>query len=339
MPRLSITFEPFRRDMYSREELFEGFDFNDPRSFAATRDFAIYHEYIVSGKYAPRDFFTAMMQALHDNAVTQALRDFLDTSKARPIGVMGGHKLARGSVPYRMVVQLAGELTRRGFTMLSGGGPGAMEATHLGALLAQANDDQLQAAIASLAERPTVPDLTNLIGADGKPNDGQVKAAHAWFAPAHEIAVSVRNPGASLAVPTWLYGHEPTSPLATHIAKYFQNSIREDGLLAVATNGIVYVEGRAGTLQEIFQDAAQNYYRTFGGFSPMVFLGSAYWSARIPAVPVLEALFGPKDFAEYVLLTDDVGQAADFLQSHGTTEDAAERIDRYLSHEAHGREA
>ena len=30
-----------------------------------------------------------------------------------------------------------------------------------------------------------------------------------------------------LGIPTWLYGHEPTTPFARVIAKYFQNSIRE----------------------------------------------------------------------------------------------------------------
>jgi predicted Rossmann-fold nucleotide-binding protein len=339
MPRIPISFEPFRRAMYSRHELFAGFDSDDPDSFAKTRDFDIYREYIVSGKYAPQDFFVAMMQAMHDNAVTQAMRDFLDEAKARPIGVMGGHKLSRASAAYRSVVALSRELSRRGFTMLSGGGPGAMEATHLGATLCRASDDAVTAALEALATQPTVPDLSRLIEPDGSVNAAPLRAAHAWFAPAHVIAVAATDPAPSLAVPTWLYGHEPTTALATHVAKYFQNSIREDGLLAVATNGVVYVEGRAGTLQEIFQDAAQNYYRTFGTFSPMVFLGSSYWSTTVPAIPVLHALFAPDDFAQFVLITDSVAEAADFLESHGTAENAAERIDRYLSHETRRRES
>ena len=67
---------------------------------------------------------------------------------------------------------------------------------------------------------------------------------------------------------------EPISLFASHIAKYFSNSIREDGLLAVATAGIVFAPGGAGTMQEIFQDGAQNAYRVFGR-SPMAFLDSA----------------------------------------------------------------
>jgi predicted Rossmann-fold nucleotide-binding protein len=338
MPHLPFSFEPFRRSMYSRGELFRGFDVSKPESYAATVDFAIYREYIAFGKYAPTDYFAAMMQSLHDNAITQALWEALRASKARPVGVMGGHKLARDSDPYRKVVELSRELTSRGFTMLSGGGPGAMEATHLGASLIAGGTD-IDAAIKALATQPKVPDLTNLVAADGTPNMELVAAAHAWFAPAYEIAQSVANPGASLAVPTWLYGHEPSSPLATSIAKYFQNSIREDGLLALATNGVIYVEGRAGTLQEIFQDAAQNYYRTFGAFSPMVFLGRTYWSETIPAIAVLKALFKAEDFEKYVFCTDDVFEAAEFVATHGTGDTAAERVGKYLAHEVHRRDA
>ena len=338
MSRIPFSFEPFRRQMYSPRELFANFSSSEPQSFAATPDFAIYREYIAGGKHSPTDYFTAMMQALHDNAVTQAMQHYLRSTGARPIGVMGGHKLRRSTVAYRNVVALARLLAQRGFTMLSGGGPGAMEATHLGALMCNQGEDDVEAALRLLSTHDAVPDLTDLVSSNGVPDPRRVDAAHAWYAPAHEIAMSVKDPGESLAIPTWVYGHEPSTPLATRIAKYFQNSIREDGLLAVATNGIVFVEGRAGTLQEIFQDATQNYYRTFGEFSPMVFLGSEYWSATIPAIPVLRALFPPEDFARYVYVTDDVEEAADFVQSHGTRDNAAERIDKYLAHETHRRE-
>ena len=89
---------------------------------------------------------------------------------------------------------------------------------------------------------------------------------------AHEIAGHGDGLTVGLSIPTWFYGHEPSNPFASHIAKYFSNSEREDGLLAVATAGIVFVPGGPGTLQEVFQDAAQNAYETYGQSSPMVFL-------------------------------------------------------------------
>lgn len=44
--------------------------------------------------------------------------------------------------------------------------------------------------------------------------------------------------------------------------EYFHNSIREDGLIALAAHGIIFASGKAGTLQEIFQDSVRNYYRS-----------------------------------------------------------------------------
>lgn len=104
---------------------------------------------------------------------------------------------------------------------------------------------------------------------------------------------------------------EPITPFAEHIAKYFQNSIREDGLLALATHGVIYVEGGAGTLQEIFQDACQNYYHSFpqgsngsGYFSPMIFFGdfwndSSHWGSQVG--PLLKTLFAKKPEAEQLV--------------------------------------
>ncbi len=121
--------------------------------------------------------------------------------------------------------------------------------------------------------------------------------------------------GVSLAVPTWFYGHEPPTPFATHLAKYFSNSLREDGLLAVAADGIVFAPGRAGTLQEVFQEAAQNSYRVFHDrFSPMAFLDTdRCWTERFPVGPLLETLFGPEDYARYVCISRDPDEILTFL--------------------------
>ena len=87
----------------------------------------------------------------------------------------------------------------------------------------------------------------------------------AYMRVADEIRERFAPGGKSLAIPTWVTAGEPISQFASHIAKYFSNSIREDGLLAVATAGIVFAPGGAGTMQEIFQDAAQNAYACSAG--------------------------------------------------------------------------
>jgi hypothetical protein len=141
--------------------------------------------------------------------------------------------------------------------------------------------------------------------------------------PAHALLAQLTNKGHSLAVPTWHYGHEPVTPLASHAAKYFQNSVREDVLLYLAAQGIVFAPGRAGTLQEVFQDAAQNYYPNEGaGFAPMVFFDAdEFWTKSVPVAPLLESLFklgGTEKENAYrnnVLFSADIDEIVEFLEA------------------------
>ena len=120
----------------------------------------------------------------------------------------------------------------------------------------------------------------------------------------------------SLAIPTWFYGHEPSNLFSTHIAKYFANSLREDGLLALATWGIVFAPGSAGTIQEIFQDAAQNHYGTFKYVSPMVFLGRQFWTEERPVYPLLKQLSEGRQYHRMVTISDDLDEIVSFIQDN-----------------------
>ena len=86
----------------------------------------------------------------------------------------------------------------------------------------------------------------------------------------------------SLGIPTWFYGHEPPNFFASHHSKMFFNSLREDGLVTLANKGIIFFEGNGGTVREIFQDAAQNYYVGEGHSpTPMIFYNAGgYWERR-----------------------------------------------------------
>ena len=139
---------------------------------------------------------------------------------------------------------MARVLTRQGFLMASGGGPGAMEATHLGASLATQPDDALPEALRRLSHRHAAlpPDASKVITQRGKIDNRVLRKLHAWLTPAYTLSQAIKRPGESLAVPTWYYGHEPTSPFASHIAKYFQNSLREDGLITLAAHGIIFAQ-------------------------------------------------------------------------------------------------
>jgi len=314
MAGFHLPFHPVRSALYDPLELLEGFNAQDPHSFAATVDFHIFQYFKAAVKDPAGRYLTGMLEALHDNSMLQGMSAFLD--ERRCIAIMGGHKVDRASPTYTDVAGLAWNLTRAGYLVATGGGPGVMEAGHLGALMSAGGQDVLGDAIKRLASAPSMPEnIRNILDSHGHPKWHIVAEAHAWAKPAIEIFESVHNPGVSLAIPTWLYGHEPFTPFATHIAKFFQNSIREDGLLSIANHGIVYAEGAAGTLQEVFQDANQNFYETLGCFSPMVFLGCEQWAERYPVETILRPLFGDERYDRYVRVTDSVDEAAGFLMS------------------------
>ena len=101
MPKFPFQFHPIRENLYSPDELVAGFDPERPASYAETRDFRIYRQYVSAGRSAPSDYFPAMMQSLHDNSITLAIHDYLETSSAKAVGIMGGHELDRDTEAYR----------------------------------------------------------------------------------------------------------------------------------------------------------------------------------------------------------------------------------------------
>lgn len=301
-----------RRDtLYRPVDLFAGFDPRSVGSYTRTLDAQTYLD-------TRRDWTDSAgtQRALHDQGITMARDEFI--AGRRVAAVMGGHAEPRGSMTYRAVASMAHHLAGR-FTVASGGGPGAMEATHLGALIT--DPDEVVAAISRLAhdcaEFPH--NMKHLVG-NGAFDETLVAQLHAWQAPAFDVLEGVdelsRRP--SLSIPTWFYGHEPPTPFATHIAKYFHNALREDGLLAIARAGIVFAPGKAGTLQEVFQDAAQNYYETFGPASPMAFLDvDGYWSSQFPVEHLLRPLFGAERYARWIMISADPDEIVEFIDSGG----------------------
>ena len=293
------AFNVFRTQLYSPEELFAGFDDHHPESYGETPDANIYRSYMAApARERDVGLDEILARRLHDFSITDALQDFLADRGARGvIAMMGGHDALRGVEAYRAIAWLTQRLTREGFLIVSGGGPGIMEAANLGAYFANESEETLTVAIDELAKAPTFQPIGEWL-------------AHAWRA-----RRAVRKPGRSIGVPTWFYGHEPPNAFATDIAKYFENSEREEGLLAIASDGIVFAEGNAGTIQEIFQDANQNYYKTYNKrASPMVLFGREYWTQRKEVYPLLMTLAREKQFDDVVLISDDPREIAAFLQ-------------------------
>ena len=286
-----LPFDPYRIGLYIPDELYARL----AEGYQATTDataYAWYHDAL-----ARRDVFATLMMALHDHSIDDALDDYI-TERSRVVGVMGGHALRRDDEGYLAAVELGRALTRARRVIVTGGGPGAMEAANLGAWLAPHPDDALDRALRRLSEVPTFTD-----------------DVAAWAEAAFDVRGEWPTGGSSLGVPTWHYGHEPPNAFASHIAKYFRNAVREDILLAASRGGVIFLPGAAGTVQEIFQDATDNYYDDDP--APMVLVDADYWQARLPAWPLLSSLAEGRAMRPRVALVKTATEAAELLMAGG----------------------
>lgn len=285
-PNMGELFQ-FRSTLYTAQSLYEGYIMGHPETRETSYDGRVYKHYLKKGKQAS-DIKETLARSLHDHSISTALHEFLASYDERNIvGVMGGHGISRSDDQFIRVARVSKRLTESGKLMISGGGPGAMEATHLGAWMAGRTEAELLAAWQLLKEASTFGDPKWL--------DQALMVRERY--PQHHYE--------SVGIPTWLYGHEPATPLATRIAKYFDNSIREDGILTLAMGGIIYTPGSAGTLQEIFQDAVQNHYLSFGYASPMVFMDTQYWMEEVPVYPLITTLVEKGRYKNLLLSISD----------------------------------
>lgn len=299
-----VFFKSHLAHLYTREELFEGFDPEDQDGYHKTLDYKIYEQYVDQGKDAPTSIHISLMRRLHDHSVTEALTDAIEGRKV--VAIMGGHGIERSAPFYQKVARIAWKLTQEGFLLVSGGGPGIMEATHLGAYFSTRSLDDMNAAIEMMSVRPK--------GAlPGKEYDDWDWLHRAMkVIKDYPLTESMAAKSMSIGIPTWLYGHEPPAPFATHIAKYFANSVREDGLLAIAKYGVIFAPGSAGTTQEIFQDACQNHYAAYNKdprvkrfVSPMILFGVEHWTTVRPVWDLMQKVTQNQRYQELLSLTDD----------------------------------
>lgn len=303
-----LPFNAFEPGLYTPDDLYNNYDpEHSVTSYEECLDRQIYVSFInpQTKKPHPVDVDVAIARRIHDASIADALDDLLDLARRkRTIAIMGGHDFPRDQPLYKTIAQLCLDLTQEGYFIVTGGGPGLMEAANLGAYCAGFTDPgaKLEAAIQVIRTAPRY---------DHK--DWLSTGYRAWKSlgtPDHPLK------SRSLGIPTWFYGHEPPNVFATDIAKYFENSVREEGLLAIALAGVIFAQGNAGTVQELFQDACQNYYATYDDTkSPMVLFDTSYWSPsaplrhhagdkRKPAYELVEKLAIEKGFIDRLLLTD-----------------------------------
>ena len=281
-PVPDLPFDPYRGAPYTADELYAGLESGGYAGTPDARTLAWYRRTAAGG-----DVLASMLRSVHDDALSDALDELL--RGRRVVGVMGGHAMERGSRAYAGAARLGRDLARSGLTVATGGGPGAMEAANFGAYAAPYDDVMLGKALEVLARvpsfRPSVDD---------------------WAATAMAVRDRWPDGGPSYGMPTWFYGHEPSNPFAAHIAKFFANATREDGLLSRCNAGVVYLPGAAGTVQEVFDAATANYYGSRGEPAPMVLVDRAHWTTRLPVWPLLTALAGERPMADRVALVESI---------------------------------
>ncbi|WP_298887992.1 LOG family protein [uncultured Serinicoccus sp.] len=289
--------DPYRAHLYTAQELYAGLDEHgydgtpDARAYRWSADATLRH-----------DAYVTALRAIHDDAMTDALVAALDGR--RVVGVMGGHALRRGTEDFAAAALLGHRLAVGGAVVLTGGGPGAMEAANLGAWAG--DEEVLDRALQELGQ---VPDFAPDIGD--------------WARPALRLRAEAGTGEAagprrlrSVGIPTWYYGHEPPNAFGQLIAKFFSNALREDLLLARSRHGLVVLPGAAGTVQEVFQMATRLYYEVDAedGLSPVVLVGREHWTTRLPVWPLLGALAAGRPMSGALHLVDTVQEAADLLR-------------------------
>jgi predicted Rossmann-fold nucleotide-binding protein len=290
-PKLNgVPFDPYRAGLYTPQELYAGLE---QAPYEELPDARVYHWSIRPGQRHRLE--ATLASALHDHAIGDALDEFMrpELGAGRTtVGVMGGHTARRGTPDFAQAAELGRRLAQTGRLVATGGGPGAMEAANLGAYLSRIPDAEFQEVLAGLG---TVP--------------GFRPSVSAWARVAAAVVERHPNGTPSLGVPTWFYGHEPPNYFATHIAKFFANSIREAILLELCDGGVIFLPGAAGTVQEIFQDACENYYSAREAVTPMVLVGRRYWEHELPAWAMLRKLAAARPMADQIFLVDSVSEA------------------------------
>ena len=286
-------FDPLRQGLYTADELMQGYT---PAHPDGALDRRIARHFVAAGGRNPPSAAEAIAQRLHDFGIDRALTAWLSGeggTAPKVVGVMGSHSTPRDDPQYALVAELGWRLARAGFLVATGGGPGLMEAANLGAYLSNHSDSgALDRAIATLKRAPVY---------ESDPAR--------YIEETRRVRAEESNGATSLGVPTWVYPDEPVNLFSSHIAKYFSNSMREEGLIAIGSHGVVIASDTPGTVREVFQAAEQNSYWVSDRRSPMVLLGPR----SLSGFDLLTAYARRDGYADLVRSFADPREAVDFI--------------------------
>lgn len=286
----ALAYDPYRTTLYTPLEL------GAKTPTGKTRDDAIYQRYLAQGKLST-DPVEGIARSVHDYSMDDGLA-VLSTEIAPTdmVCITGGFFQARTDPWFRKTAVMARLLCLDGKFIVTGGGPGMMEAANLGAYMAGYDEEALDAALAILAQAPQYDDP-------------------AWRDRAADVMNRFPHGRRSLGIPTWFYGFEPSNLFASEVAKYFDNDIREGVLMSIAKGGAVFAPGAAGARQEIFMVATQNHFGSGGFFYPMVLFGTDHYQVETHVYQLLRQVAND-NYRELVYSTDDAADVVRFIREH-----------------------
>lgn len=262
---LNIPYNTRLTHLYTPDDMFNNYVIGKPETVFDCYDTLVYKHVCKTGFFAHNNSFESLARILHDGSITTLLYAELDKyEEAKTVGIMGGHSWSRDSDEYLQCTLLSKKLAESGYLVITGGGPGAMEAAHLGVYMAYKKEEDVYDAISILSEAPLF---------DHK----------LWVDCALRVKQKYKQKTdiMSISIPTWLYGHEPPNVFANYIAKYFDNSIREGNFLLECYGGLIVMPGSAGTFQELFQKICINHYEVTCVSSPIILFGKDFWKNQI----------------------------------------------------------
>ena len=155
LPRVKMPYKVFPNKLYDAKSLYLHYRPGDHDTYYTCYDTICYERYMALGKETS-DIKETLCRMLHDHSIGNALDQFIKGYHEKDIiAVMGGHAVKRTDESYRQIVEISKRLTEIGKLMVSGGGPGAMEAVHLGAWMAGRSDAEVADALEMLSVSPT----------------------------------------------------------------------------------------------------------------------------------------------------------------------------------------
>jgi uncharacterized protein (TIGR00730 family) len=249
-----------------------------------TEDFSLLN----ASKTAPGDDFTHNDNWRVLRIMSEFVYAFERMSTVNPaIAVFGSARLSEGKPYYEMARRVSFHLAHNGWTVLTGGGPGLMEAANRGAV-------EGSNARHTNGGKPVIPTAT-----------GQV-------VPVYQQPEHTRSIGLNIQLP-FEQGTNPFVEMSLNFHYFFCRKT----IFVKYASGFVILPGGFGTMDELFESLTLVQTRKIQSF-PIILMGTDYWGGLIYWIRDKMVSCGTITANELDLLrmTDDPEEAARWIYEH-----------------------